>query len=106
MPNRVQEAFMRSYVVLVNWTEKGIVNVRDTEKRLAQGVKLTKDFGVKITNVYWTLGAYDMVAIMEAPDDESITAHLLNVCSEGFIRTTTLRAFDKGAFDKVLSKIT
>jgi uncharacterized protein with GYD domain len=47
-----------------------------------------------------------MVAIMEAPDDESITAHLLNVCSEGFIRTTTLRAFDKGAFDKVLAKIT
>jgi uncharacterized protein with GYD domain len=42
---------------------------------------------------------------MEAPDDESISAHLLHICSDGFIRTTTLRAFDKRAFDKVLSKI-
>jgi uncharacterized protein with GYD domain len=96
---------MQTYVVLVNWTEKGIVNVRDTEKRLAEGIKLTRDFGVKITQVFWTLGGYDMVAIMEAPDDESITAHLLNVCSEGFIRTTTLRAFDKPAFDKVMAKL-
>ena len=96
---------MQTYVVLVNWTEKGITNVRNTEKRLSEGIKETKNFGVKITNVYWTLGGYDMVAIMEAPDDESITAHLLHICSEGFIRTTTLRAFDKHAFDKVLSKI-
>ncbi len=84
---------MQTYVVLVNWTEKGIVNVRDTEKRLAEGVKETKNFGVKITNVYWTLGGYDMVAIMEAPDDESISAHLLHICSDGFIRTTTPPGF-------------
>jgi uncharacterized protein with GYD domain len=99
------EEIMTTYVVLVNWTDKGIVNVRDTEKRLAGGVKAAKDFGVKLKEAYWTLGGYDMVSIMEAPDDESLSAHLLHVCSEGFIRTTTLRAFDKGAFDKVIAKL-
>jgi uncharacterized protein with GYD domain len=96
---------MQTYVVLVNWTEKGIANVRNTEKRVAHGFEEEKKFGVKIRENYWTMGAYDMVAICEAPDDESISAHLLDICSEGFIRTTTLRAFNKGAFDKVLAKL-
>ena len=95
---------MNTYVVLVNWTDKGVVNVRDTEKRLAGGIEAAKDYGVNLKEAYWTLGGYDMVSIMEAPDDES-TAHLLHVCAEGYIRTTTLRAFDKSAFDRVLNKI-
>jgi len=96
---------MNTNVVLVNWTDKGVVNVRDTEKRLAGGVKAAKDYGVNLKEAYWTLGGYDMVSIMEAPDDESLTAHLLHVCAEGYIRTTTLRAFDKSGFDRVLNKI-
>jgi uncharacterized protein with GYD domain len=99
------EEIMPTYVVLVNWTDKGIADVRDTEKRLAGGVKAAKTFGVTLKEAYWTMGTYDMVSIIDAPDDESLTGYLLKICSEGFIRTTTLRAFDKGNFDKVLAKL-
>ena|SRR5262245_17841557 len=97
---------MPTYVILANWTDKGIVNVRDTEKRLAGGLEgPAKSLGVTLKELYWTMGAYDMISVFEAPDDESLSAYLLKICSEGFIRTTTLRAFDKGNFDKVLAKL-
>ena len=55
--------------------------------------------------IYWTQGPYDLIAIIEAPDDESIAAAMLGVAAHGSSRTTTLRAFDRDAYERILAKL-
>ena len=85
---------MPTYVTLMNWTEQGVRNVRDTVNRRGQADELAHKHGATIEEVYWTVGPYDIVTIVEAPDDESVTAMLLELGSGGNLRTTTLRAYD------------
>lgn len=96
---------MPTYVVLVDWTEQGIRNVKDTVRRLDTGAEGAQKFGVTLTQTYWTVGPYDMVSVLEAPDDESATAYLLEVCSVGNIRTTTLRAYDHEEMTGILQRL-
>ena len=81
---------MPTYVVLVNYTEQGIRNVRETITRTDHGGEIAQKHGLKLEQAYWTVGPYDMVAIFEAPDDEAISAHLLEIGSLGNVRTTRL----------------
>ena len=60
--------------------------------------------GVEFKTIYWTLGAHDMVNVVEAPDDETLAAALLSVAGLGNIRTTTLRAFSADEMRGVISK--
>ncbi len=73
---------MPSYVVLLNWTDKGISSVKETIQRADSAAELAQQHGGSL-QVYWTVGAYDLVAILEAPDDESATAFLLQVGTRG-----------------------
>ena len=84
---------MPTYVSLINWTEKGAASFRDTVDRAEAGKALAASFGGTLKEIYWTVGPHDMVAITEAPDDESATAFALMLASQGNVRTTTLRAF-------------
>ena len=96
---------MASYISLLQFTEQGVRNVKDTTKR-ADGVRASaKKFGVKVTEIYWTLGSYDVVAIFEAPDDTSITALALSLGSSGNVRTQVLRAFDRDEMQDILAKL-
>jgi uncharacterized protein with GYD domain len=79
-------------------------NVRDTVRRIDTGVVEAQNYGVTLTHTYWTVGPYDMISILEAPDDESATAYLLEVCSPGNIRTTTLRAYDREEMSGILQR--
>ncbi len=54
---------------------------------------------------YWTIGPYDMVTIFEAPDDEALSAHLLEIGSLGNVRTTTLRAYDEEEMSEILQRL-
>jgi uncharacterized protein with GYD domain len=96
---------MPTYVSLVNWTDQGIRNVRDTVKRLDKGAETAEKYGVRLKQAYWTVGPYDMVSVAEAPDDEAVTAYLLEVCSAGNIRTTTLRAFAREEMSGILGRL-
>ncbi len=96
---------MASYVSLLQWTDQGIRNVKDTTKRGEAAKALAAKVGVKITEVFWTLGAYDLVLILEAPDDETMTAFALSVASLGNVKTQTLRAFRASEFDAILKKM-
>ena len=62
---------MPRYVVLVNWTDQGIRNVKQTIERTDHGGDIAEKHGLKLVQAYWTVGAYDMVAVFEAPDDEA-----------------------------------
>jgi uncharacterized protein with GYD domain len=95
---------MASYVILLNWTDQGIKSVKDSTSRADAAHDLMGSLGVEMKEVYWTLGGYDVVSIVEAPDDESITAALLKLGAMGNIRSTTLRAFDRSEFESILAK--
>jgi uncharacterized protein with GYD domain len=96
---------MPTYVVLVNWTDQGIRNVKQTIERTDHGGEIAQRHGLKLERAYWTVGAYDMVTIFEAPDDEALSAHLLEIGSLGNVRTTTLRAYDEQQMSGILQRL-
>ncbi len=95
---------MATFVSLVNWTEQGVKDFRDSPKRATAFEELVKKHGGSVKGLYWTLGEYDLVAITEAPNDETATAVLLELGSMGNVRTTTLRAYDRAEFQKIVKK--
>jgi uncharacterized protein with GYD domain len=96
---------MATFVSLVNWTDQGIRNVKDTIQRYERGEEIANKYGVSNEQIYWTVGPYDMVFIAQAPDAESITAYLLEVGSAGNIRTTTLRGYNWEEMSEILDKL-
>lgn len=95
---------MATFVSLINWTDQGVKGFRDSGKRADAFAELMEKNGGKVQAIYWTLGEYDLVAITEAPDAETATAALLQLGSIGNVRTTTLQAFDRRAYDRIVSK--
>ena len=96
---------MPRYVVLVSWTEQGVKNVKETLQRTDSGGELADKHGLKLDQACWTVGPYDMVTIFEAPDDEALSAHLLEIGSLGNVRTTTLRAYDEEEMSGILQRL-
>lgn len=96
---------MSTYIVLTNFTDQGIRSVNETTKRADAVKELAKKFGVATKEFYWTLGSYDVVAIFDAPDDESMTALGLAIGAAGNVRTQTLRAFSRQEMNGVLAKL-
>jgi uncharacterized protein with GYD domain len=85
---------MTTYVSLINWTEQGIKNFRDTIQRARDFTKLVESSGGTIRELLWTVGEYDIVSIADFPDDETAVAALLQVGAAGSVRSNTLRAFN------------
>jgi len=96
---------MATYIALSNFTDQGIRNVKDTTKRADAVKEAASKYGAKMTQIYWTQGKYDLVAIIEAPDDTSATAFALAIGMAGNIRTQTLRAFTKEDMNGILAKL-
>jgi uncharacterized protein with GYD domain len=96
---------MATYVSLVNFTEKGVREIADTVKRSDAFKKLAKKVGATVKELVWTQGKYDIVAIIEAPDDATASALFLSVARLGNIRSQTLRAFTAAEMEKVLEKV-
>jgi uncharacterized protein with GYD domain len=95
---------MPTYVILMNWTDQGARTDRDTVRRRDQADTLAEKYGARIEQVYWTMGHYDIVSVIEAPDDESISAMMLELTAEGTIRTSTLRAFDHDQMQAIIQR--
>lgn len=93
---------MPAYITLVNLTEQGIRNVKDTTKRAKAFQAMAAKAGVKVREILWTMGRYDVVLVSEASDDETISRGLLGLGSMGNVRTETLRAFSAKEMDKIL----
>ena len=97
---------MPTYVVLANWTDQGIAGFDHSDDRVfAHDAEIRKHAGVELKQIYWTQGEYDLVCVMEAPDDESIAAAMLGVSAHGNSRTTTMRAFDRNEYERILAKL-
>jgi uncharacterized protein with GYD domain len=96
---------MATYIVLGNFTDQGIRNVKDTVKRAETLRQMAKKCGATVKDVYWTLGAFDTLSIIEAPDEAAITALGLSVGTSGNLRTQTLRAFSADEIAQVLTRM-
>lgn len=96
---------MATYVSLLNFTEQGVKNFRDTPQRSEAFKAMAKKMNVAVREIYWTIGRYDIVLILEAPDDETIAALMLQLASLGNVKTQTLRAFDATQLKKIISKV-
>ena len=95
---------MTTYVSLINWTEQGIRNFRDCTQRAEDFTKLVEGSGGTVRELLWTVGEYDIVSVVNFPDDETATASLLQVGALGNIRTKTMRAFDASQMAKVIER--
>lgn len=96
---------MATFITTIKFTPQGIRGIGETTKRAAALKASAKKMGVKVTDIYWTLGDHDGVLIFEAPDDEAATALLLHLGAMGNVHTTTARAFTAAEMDKILAKV-
>jgi len=96
---------MANYVALVNFTDQGVRQIRQTTERAKALVNAASNLNVKIKEIYWTMGIYDAVITAEAPDDETVAAFAMSMGSLGNIRTQTLRAFAADEIKRILEKI-
>ena len=95
---------MASYISLIRWTDQGIKSYGNTIDRAEAAGQLAAKVGVTMKQIYWTLGAYDLMSILEAADDESVTAFTLALSSLGNVRMTTMRAFDTAEMREIVAK--
>ena len=85
---------MTTYVSLINWTEQGIRNFRDSTQRAEDFIKLVEGSGGTVRELLWTVGEYDIVCVADFPDEETGVATLLQLGAAGNVRTNSLRAFN------------
>jgi uncharacterized protein with GYD domain len=104
-PSEIRRDDMATFISTVRFTQQGIKEVRETTKRAAALSTAAKKLGVKVTNIYWTLGTNDGLAVLEAPDAEAVTALMLQLGAEGNVHTTTVRAFTPAEMDRILEKM-
>jgi uncharacterized protein with GYD domain len=95
---------MPRYVVLYRFTEQGLKNIKDTVRRAEEVRKANEQRGFKVIGTYWTQGQYDIVSIVEAPDEGSMLAGLFNIAEAGNVHSETLRAHDENEMRRALEK--
>ena len=96
---------MPTYIVLFKWTDQGIAKVKNSPKRLDAGRKEFKKAGIDMKDVYLTMGRYDLVCVMEAPDDETMAKGMLTLGSQGNVSTETLKAFPEDDYRKIVGSL-
>lgn len=96
---------MPTYIILGNFTDQGIRNIKDSPKRENAFRNLCEKTGAHVKDAYRTMGRYDLAAIVDAPDDVTMNAILYSLGSLGNVRTETLRAFTRQESEAALAKI-
>ena len=95
---------MSTYIVLINFTQQGLQNIHESPHRAAAFRAAAKKIGVKVRDIFWTLGAYDGVLVFEAETDKAATSATLALSSLGNVHTQTLRTFNAAEFADILKK--
>ena len=95
---------MATFISLVSFTDQGIRNIKESPKRADAFKAMAKKLGVTVKEIYWTLGHYDLVIVLDG-DDESVTSALLKVGSLGNVRSETLRAFSAADVGRIVANI-
>ena len=96
---------MAQYIMLINWTDQGVRNVKDSPKRLDTARGVAKKLGMEFKDFYLTMGDYDMVGHLEAPNDEVVAKFILGLGTLGNVRTKTLKAFSEDEYRKIIGSL-
>jgi uncharacterized protein with GYD domain len=93
-----------TYAALMNWTDQGVKSFKDSVDRSEAAEAAFAQTGITFKGLYWTVGQYDLIAIIDAPDGETLAASLLRLGAQGNLRTTTLRAFAADEMKGIIAK--
>ena len=96
---------MPTYISLLHYTKQGMENIKDSPARLDEAKQAFKAMGAEIKGYYLTMGQYDAVVVLDAPDDETIAKLALSIGSQGSISTETLRAFPEKEYRKLIAAL-
>lgn len=96
---------MVTFISLCTFTDQGIRSIKDSVGRADAVMNAATKFGCKMTQLYWTQGQYDLVSVIEAPDDASATAFGLAIATAGNVRMQTMRAFNKAEMAGIIAKM-
>ena len=96
---------MPTYIALLKYTQQGVSTVKNSPKRLDAGRKLFKKYGAEIKDTYLTMGRYDLVCIIDAPNDATLAQVILSLGSQGNVQSETLKAFSEAEFRKIVDAI-
>ena len=94
---------MVTYLMLLNWTDQGIKNVKDSPKRLDAVKKLAKEMGGEVKSFYLTLGQYDLVLVVDMPNNDKLASFGLKLGSLGNVRSTTLKTFSEDDYRRIIA---
>jgi len=84
---------MPVYVSLIRWTDQGRTKTKDLAARYADGQQRIKSAGGNEIGTWVTMGQYDMVSVVEAPNDEAMAKIALSIAGRGNAVTETMRGF-------------
>jgi uncharacterized protein with GYD domain len=96
---------MATYITLLRWTSQGIAKVKDSPKRLDAGRKAFQKLGVEIKDTWLTMGRYDLVCVIEGPDDSTVARALLTLGSQGNVQTETMRAWTEDEYRQITKSV-
>ena len=96
---------MPRYVILLNWTDTGVANVKDTVNRYHAAKEMLESKGGSFEAVAWTIGPYDLVSIVDVPDEETGAAFNLQLAASGNLRSVTMRAFNEDEMSGIIKKM-
>ena len=96
---------MVTYIGLLKFTDKGLQSIKQTTQRAAAAKEVAQRMGVNMREIFWTLGEYDLVCVLEAADETALNAYNLAVAMQGNVRSQSLRALTAAEMDKVLAKL-
>lgn len=96
---------MPTYIALVSFTDQGMRHIKQTTERAKGLVDAASRLGLKIKEIYWTMGPFDAFFTVDAPDDEAVTTLALSLGSLGNVRTQTLRAFSADEMNKIIGRL-
>ena len=93
------------FIMSMNFTERGIREIKDDPKRAQAAKDLAKKCGCEIKQVYLTTGEDDLLVIVDAPDGDNVTKFALALGAQGNVRTRTSRAWPQSEFQKLISEL-
>jgi uncharacterized protein with GYD domain len=96
---------MPTYISLINYTQKGIENVKESPARLEKVKQGIKAAGGEMKAFYLTIGQYDIVTVVEAPNDKVFATTMLAIGSAGAVRTETLKAFKEEEYKEIIASL-
>ena len=96
---------MHTFIALLDYTDQGIRNIKDSPHRADHFNKLAEKAGARVIAQYWTIGSHDGCLILEAPSDEVAASIFLQLGAAGNVRTTTLKAFSVKEFTEIVKKL-